>query len=160
MITKIKNTIISFAFVMVAAVGVSSFYAAPSAQAQSPPSSASGGGGDCGASGITFFPAWYKGLCDDKGQIKSPNAMGGDTATQLSRWLTKIAINIVEMLLYVVGYISFGFIIYGGFKYMLSGDTASGTTAARKTITNAVIGLVLSIMSVSLVNLVTGAIVA
>lgn len=161
MITKIKSTIISVAFVMVAAVGIVSFTVVPTAHAgQQSTAPSSGNSGDCGASGITFFPAWYKGLCDGNGEIKSPNSMGGDTATQLSRWLTRIAINIVEMLLYVVGYVSFGFIIYGGFKYMLSGDTASGTTAARKTITNAVIGLVLSIMSVSLVNLVTGAIVA
>lgn len=160
MIAKIKNTIISLALVMVAAFGVSSFVTAPTAYAGDESRTGASGGGDCGASGITFFPAWYKGLCNDKGDIKSPNDMGGDTATQLSRWLTRIAINIVEMLLYVVGYVSFGFIIYGGFKYMISGDTASGTTAARKTITNAVIGLILSIMSVALVNLVTGAIVA
>ncbi len=149
MISKIKKAFVSFTIVTASFLGVSSFYT---------PQPVAAAGGDCGASTITFFPAWYKGLCKGEGEIMSPNEMGGDTATQLSRWVTKIAINIVEMLLYVVGYVSFGFIIYGGFKYMLSGDTASGTTAARKTITNAVIGLVLSIMSIGIVNLVTGAI--
>ncbi len=150
MITKIKRTVVSLALI------VTSFFGVSSVLATTPVAAADGG--DCGASGITFFPAWYKGLCTGDGDIMSPSEMPGDTATQLGRWITKIAINIVEMLLYVVGYVSFGFIIYGGFKYMLSGDTASGTTAARKTITNAVIGLVLSIMSVAIVNLVTGAI--
>jgi hypothetical protein len=102
-------------------------------------------------------------LCPgDKGSVMAPSDdyLGDDTAGRLGKWVSIIAMNIVTMILYVVGYVSLGFIIYGGFKYMTSGDNSSGTLAARKTITNAVIGLVLSIMSVAIVSFVAGRIVA
>ena len=113
---------------------------------------------------VTFFPRWYDGLCKN-GTIVSPNDMntaGSDAASatgnKLGAWITVIALNIVSMLLYAVGYVSLGFIIFGGFKYMTSGDNSSGTAAARKTILNAVIGLVLSIMSVGIIKFVAGAV--
>jgi hypothetical protein len=112
-------------------------------------------GDKCNAGTIVAFPHWYDGLCNSSdGTIKSPkDAQGG-----IGGFLTTIAKNIITMLLYVVGYVSIVFIIWGGFKYMISGDNSSGTAAARKTILNAVIGLVLSIMSVAIVNVIGGAI--
>jgi len=121
----------------------------------------------CDQGAITFFPRWYDGLCKGDGTIKSPNEMGGsssggdaasNTGNKLGAWITIIALNIVGMLLYAVGYVSLGFIIFGGFKYMTSGDNSSGTVAARKTILNAVIGLVLSIMAVAIVKFIAGAV--
>lgn len=133
----------------------------PLAQVQAAtPTPQSSGPPKCG-SGITFFPAWYDhGLCDPKtGNIVSPGSFDKkDTGKSFSKWASILAINLVSILLYAVGYISLGFIIYGGFKYMISGDNSSGTMAARKTITNAVIGLILSIMSVALVNFIANAI--
>ncbi|MCA9334751.1 hypothetical protein KC953_01260 [Candidatus Saccharibacteria bacterium] len=110
---------------------------------------------------IAIFPAWYDGLLkDNKGTILSPGdpCLGKDTGEQFGKWLTIIAMNIVKMILYVVGYASLIFIIWGGFKYMTQGDNSSGTVAARKTIQNAIIGLVLSIMSVSIVTFIAGSI--
>ena len=113
----------------------------------------SGGSSDsCAPASIVAFPHWYDGICEG-GKIKSPNEVGG-----IGKFVTVIALNIVTILLMVVGYVSLAFIIWGGFKYMYSGDNASGTAAARKTILNAVIGLVLSIMSVAIVKVVAGAI--
>ncbi len=124
--------------------------------------------GDCGGESF-FLPRWYDGLCNEDGSIMSPNGADNstvgdsdsagatqETADNIGGWLTKIALNLVTILLTIVGYVSLGFIIYGGFKYMTSGDNSSGTVAARKTITNAVIGLILSIMSVAIVKLVAG----
>jgi hypothetical protein len=107
----------------------------------------------CAPAAIVAFPHWYdNGLCKD-GKIVSPNDVGG-----IPKFVTILATNIVTIILMVVGYVSLAFIIWGGFKYMYSGDNASGTTAAKKTILNAVIGLVLSIMSVAIVKVVAGAI--
>jgi hypothetical protein len=105
----------------------------------------------------SIFPHWYdNGLCGQNGEIKSPNEMqGSDTAGKLGAWIGLIALNIVQILLFAVGYVSLGFIIYGGFKYMISGDSSSGTVAARKTIQNAIIGLVISILSVAIIKFVT-----
>ena len=109
----------------------------------------------------TFFPRWYDGeLCDKKtGGVVSPASFDpNDSAKSFSKWAGVLAMNLVTILLYVVGYVSLGFIIFGGFKYMTSGDNSGGTAAAQKTIQNAVIGLVLSIMSVGLVRFIAEAI--
>lgn len=114
----------------------------------------------CGPGGVTFnlLPPWYKGLEKDcnksgNGGIKSPKEYGKG----LEGWIIRIATNIIEALLYLVGYISVGFIIWGGIKFMLYGDNSQGIAGAKKTIQNAVIGLVISIFSVAIVNVVTGA---
>lgn len=148
MITKIKNIILSLAIMATPALVV----VTPVAAAD---------GDSC--SGNSFLPTWYSKVCkkdkDGNDVIKSPNDMSGDdSAARLSAWVIAIALSIVTILLTIVGYVSLGFIIYGGFQYMISGDNSSGTLAARKTITNAVIGLVLSIMSVAIVSLVADAI--
>lgn len=106
---------------------------------------------------IPTFPAWYKGLlvnpvvgnCD----IKSPADAGG-----LSAFIWKIVLNVIQMMLNLIGYLAVGFIIFGGFKYMTSAGAADGMVKARKTIFNAVIGLVLSIFSIAIVNVIAGAI--
>lgn len=122
-----------------------------------PPPANQAGGNQCNV-GFTFFPRWYdNGLCEN-GKIKSPGDFGKDTASSLGTWASKLALNIVSMLLVAVGYVSLAFIIYGGFKYMTSGDNSSGVAAAQKTVLNAVIGLVLSIMSVALVTFIANAI--
>lgn len=113
--------------------------------------------------GQTFFlPRWYDNMCDDKGNIASPAPKNGkkytDTANSLGSWILTIVMNVVKILLVIVGYVALIGIIWGGFKYMTQGDSSSGTAAARKTIQNAVIGLIISIMSVAIINLVTGAI--
>jgi hypothetical protein len=96
------------------------------------------------------FPVWYRGL--------NPNE--GDCTVQLTKlndiWI--IVLNIIDILLRAVAYIAAGFIIYGGFKYLTSAGSPDGAVAARKTIINAIIGLVISFASVAIVNLVSGAI--
>jgi hypothetical protein len=101
---------------------------------------------------LLTFPAWYRGLLDGGCEIQNPGTVG------LSKFIWTIALNIVEVMLQLVGYISVGFIIAGGFKYMISTGDASRMTKAKNTILNAVIGLAISIASVGIVNVVAGAI--
>lgn len=108
----------------------------------------------CGAGGFTLLPPWYKGLekgCG--GGIKSPVEYGKGW----DGWILKIVLNITEALLYVVGYASLGFIIWGGIKFMMYGDNSQGVASAKKTIQNAIVGLVISIFAVAIVNVVSGA---
>lgn len=102
---------------------------------------------------LLTFPAWFKGLTDGNCNIKNPNDAGG-----LSTLIWTIALNVVEFCLQLVGYISVGFIIAGGFKYMVGAGSPDSIVKARKTILNAIIGLVISIFSVAIVNVVAGAI--
>lgn len=114
-----------------------------------------------------FVPRWFDDLCSktDPKKIASPNEFkNGKTAqatgSAIGTWVLIIVMNIVKTLLTIVGYVAVAFVIWGGFKYMTQGDNASGTAGARKTIQNAVIGLVISIMSVAIINFITSAIVA
>jgi hypothetical protein len=49
------------------------------------------------------------------------------------------------------------FLIIGGYKYLLSAGDPNKMTAAKNTILHAVIGLVISLFSVAIVNIVAGA---
>ncbi len=115
--------------------------------------------GPCtGSATIIGIPPWYDNLCDGK-EIMSPKQFaGGGDKTGIGKFASIIAMNIVTILLYVVGYVSIAFIIWGGFKYMISGDNSSGTSAAKTTILNAIVGLILSIMSIAIVKFIAGTI--
>lgn len=107
----------------------------------------------CTSSFLTF-PAWYKGVIDETTcEVKAPNVdkNGGGLPT----FIFRIVLNIIEIALQLVAYAAAGYLIYGGFKYLTSAGSADRVTAGRKIITNALIGLVISFMSVAIVNLVT-----
>ncbi len=107
-----------------------------------------------GSASFTLLPPWYNNLTESDGsggtKIKSPS---GD----IKGWLSTLVLNLITDLLYITGYVSLGFIIWGGFKFMINGDNSSGVAAARKTIQNAVIGLVISIFAVAIVSALSGA---
>lgn len=103
---------------------------------------------------VLTFPKWYHGLADDACEIRNPNDFTGGLPT----FLSKIGLNVIEIMLQLVGYLSVGFIITGGFKYLTSTGSPDDIVKARKTILNAVIGLIISIFSVGIVNIVAGAV--
>jgi hypothetical protein len=102
---------------------------------------------------LLTIPAWFQGLTNGDCSVKSPADAGG-----LPKFIWHIGLNILEAMLQIVGYVSVGFIIKGGFKYMTSSGDSSGMANARTTILNAVVGLGISIFSVAIVNVVAGAI--
>ena len=110
---------------------------------------------DCDGRLLTF-PTWYRNLTTPAPDcnIKSPSDVGG-----LSTFIYTIVLNITEILLQLIGYAAVVFIIIGGFKYMTSLGSPGGMVAARKTILNAVIGLVISFFAVAIVNVVSGTLI-
>lgn len=109
----------------------------------------------CDAHFLTI-PAWYNGVSTEvKGNCVIAAPQSGETGLRTFIW--KIVLNVIEIMLHLIGYITIGFIMFGGFKYMLSAGSADGMSKAKTTIMNAVIGLVLSIMSIAIVNVVAGA---
>lgn len=103
-------------------------------------------------SGFLTFPAWYDGLTDSNCEIKEI----GQGKTSLRNFTARIILNITEIVLQLVAYASLVFVIVGGFRYMIAAGSPDGMTTAKKTITNALIGLVISIFSVAIVNLAGG----
>lgn len=98
-------------------------------------------------------PAWYKGLLNPDCSVKSPDAVGG-----INKFVTILGLNIIQALMVVVAYITIFFIIKGGFNYMTSTGSPDGMANARKTITNAAIGMLIAILAASIVNAVAGVI--
>lgn len=106
---------------------------------------------ECPNQKFLTFPAWYRGVVDSECNIKSPSdpEFGG-----FGGFIWRIGLNLVEIILHLVGYAAVALMIYGGYKYMLSTGSPEGMVAARKTILNAVIGLVISIAAIAIVNTV------
>lgn len=102
--------------------------------------------GDCNTRFLTF-PAWYNGLTDGNCQINSPDKEGG-----IQKFILKIALNFLDIMFQAVAYITVGYILWGGFKYVTSFGEANDIVLARQRILNAIIGLVIAMMAVAIVN--------
>lgn len=101
----------------------------------------------CAAGSFFGFPSWDSCL--------THNANGGPQITKLEDiWL--IAFPLVETMIRAAGYLAVGFIVWGGVKYIKSAGNASEITAARTVIQNAIIGLLIAILSVAAVQFVAG----
>lgn len=65
---------------------------------------------------------------------------------------------ITNTILFAVGIISVIMLIYGGFRYIISGGDSKKVTDAKNTIMYAIIGLIISILSFAIVNFVINAV--
>ena len=99
---------------------------------------------------LTLKP-WYSGLTNNDCSLKNP---GTDTNSQ-ANYIWKIALNIVDDLLQLIGYTTIGYIMYGGFLMMTSNGAPDKAARGRKTIMSAAIGLVIALASVALVNFIS-----
>lgn len=106
----------------------------------------------CSNGSLLTLPTWYRGLQESDCSIMSPEKAGG-----IGPFIWKIVLNIIDILLNLTAYLAVGYIIFGGFKYMLASGSADGISKAKTTIMNAVIGLVISIAAIAIVNLIAGA---
>lgn len=95
------------------------------------------------------MPAWYRGVLDDNCSA-SIAAVNNDLVV----FIMVVAINITEIMLNLVAYASVIFIVVGGYRMIVSAGDSAGFASGRKTIRNAIIGLVISIASIGIVNLV------
>lgn len=102
------------------------------------------------AGGFLGFPTWYKYL--------DPTFDGNTKECKLNFDLTKdaskVLLAIFEIILRIAGLVSVGFIIFGGFTYLLSQGEPDKIKGARSTIINSFIGLVLAISASGIVNLI------
>lgn len=114
---------------------------------------------DCERS-ILGIPTWFRGLAvvnNGKCEIASPGqTLSNGKTLDLTGFIWRIALNIVDIGLSVAGIIAVFFILYGGFQFLTGGNNPGQVEKARTTILNAVIGLVISLGAVAIVNLVFG----
>jgi len=126
------------------------FYALPVSAAVDPKCDTS--------SSFLGFPTWYKYLDvgpkgDDPCAIIGPKLDGG---LDVAKAAPRIGLAIIEILLRVSGMVAVGFIIYGGFRYLTSQGEPEAYKMAQKTIVNALIGLVIAILAVTIVSFIGG----
>lgn len=141
MIKKMSHIIISAALLMSFSVISSITFTVPRTYAAS-----------CN-SYILTFPAWYNGVVSGS----RPNCevkIGGGSDDAFIGNIVTIVLNIVEIILQLIGYASVIFIIIGGFRYMTSAGDPNGIKAAKVTIMNAIIGLIITLSAVAIVNIV------
>jgi hypothetical protein len=104
-----------------------------------------------------LIPKWYKYLDVTKDSLNNCHVNVGVTtskgAIDFSNILL-IGLALLEGLLRVAGVVAVAFVIYGGIQYVLSQGEPEKTVNARKTIVNAMIGLLITIIAVPLVSFV------
>jgi|GEM_PF-1193821 len=103
-----------------------------------------------GNTAILGFPFWYEYL---KGEIVDGTCR--PTLTQPADiWLVVAAIFII--LLRIAAITAIGIIIYGGFRYIMSKGQANDIAGAKETISNAIVGLILTVISARLIGFIAG----
>ena len=98
------------------------------------------------------IPTWYRDVVDSNCNVEMPNG----TSAELGGFIWKIVLNIIEMVLVIVVYVAVAFILYGGFLFISGGGNPSQIEKARKSILNAVIGLVIALAAIAIVNFIFG----
>lgn len=101
-------------------------------------------------SGFLGFPNWYRGL-----QCQAANDNRGTEVVFTGindTWL--IVANVVDILIRIAGLLAVLFIIYGGIRYIISQGQPENIQAAKRTLTNAVIGLALAILASTIVGFI------
>jgi hypothetical protein len=111
---------------------------------------------------VFAIPAWYNGLMGrSSGSCQfEAEKMGGAEKDKpdVVRTAGKIGSNIVQALMVIAAYVAVFFLIKGGFTYIYSAGSAENISNAKKTIQNALIGLVIAVMAASIVNAIGAAI--
>ena len=94
---------------------------------------------------------WYSALeCDGNGEIAQSNFQGDSLVSTI---LAVVAV-VVKDALFLAGFIAVGFVMYGGFLMITSAGNPSGVEKAKKTISGAIIGLIISILAYSIATFV------
>ncbi len=109
--------------------------------------SAADGGDDCGSrTFLGFLPAWDKYLAHEEVNHRCTPVINGAEAA------LPIGIAILEAAIRLGGLVAVVMIIVGSFRFITSQGNPENAAAARKTIINSLVGLVIVIISTSVVS--------
>ena len=119
--------------------------------ALTPAASSTAYAGDCrnGSSLLPGVKPWYDGLCNSSGEVEI-------SRDDFTKDIWRIVLNCLSIALMLGSYAAVGFVMWGGTKYILAAGDSSKITAGKKTIQNALIGLLISLSAVAIVEFITG----
>lgn len=139
-----------FSAVAIIACVVTATLAAPQYAAAAPPPP---GPTSCDTKGMILgFKPWYYGLTEPDCSIKTIG-----TAVNLRTFILTIALNIVQDIFVLAGYISVAFTMYGGFLFLTSAGSPDQAASGRRTIIHSLIGLAIAVSAGAIVNFIAGA---
>lgn len=141
----IKKFFVSSMVVLTGALGLLSVMPSPQANAAACANDATG------VAAFLSFPSWYRGLCDSSDPSKI-NLEGMEPGMII----ITIAMNIIDIALRAAAIIAVGYVIYGGFRYLISQGEPDKTKNALDTILKAVIGLAICMISAVVVSFLAG----
>jgi hypothetical protein len=98
-------------------------------------------GGSASSSGVVCLPT------DPTGVSNNISASGGG--------VVGLIIYIIDILLAVAAILSVLFIIIGGYKYIFSGANEKSSESGKKTVVNALIGLIIIILSFTIITVLS-----
>jgi len=85
---------------------------------------------------------------------QKPTGVPGNSGDRAS----SVILVYINLALAIVGIIAVGFLIYGGFRYITSAGNDEVAGEAKKTILNSIIGLVVIILSYTIITVIINAI--
>ena len=110
-------------------------------------SKSTGGFFSCGGEQATSFTQFQGGL-------QPPSAEGYDPTLTQQTNLRDFVVNAVNFVLGFLGLAAIIMIIYGGFMYVTAAGAEEKTTKGKKSVTYAIVGIVIILISFALVNTV------
>lgn len=102
------------------------------------------------------FPAWYRGLVDEKCEIKKIDQEKKDGAVTIQQFVWTIIGNVFDGIFRILGVVAVGFIVWSGIQYMISAGDSGKMAKAKTTLTNAIVGLIIAVIASGIVQLVMG----
>lgn len=136
-----KRLLLSLGFVIVAAF---SLVPALSATTQAAPATV----GACKSPTSFFgFPTWYKYLPLDTNCEVVTDGLDGSV-------VLLVTMAIIEILLFLAGFMAGFLIIYGAFKFIFSQGDSAKVVSARTVIANAVVGLIIAVVASRIVSFI------
>lgn len=103
------------------------------------------------------FPTWYQYLPGKQDQVLTVNGkkvVHCEIVTFQISDIPYVLLAAVDIALRVGALVAVGYIIYGGIQFIIAQGETDKAKKARQTIINALIGLVITLLSVGLVNFV------
>ena len=95
---------------------------------------------------------WYAGLSVKDTQTNKCVIGTPDDDNEVVKMVWVIVLNVMVDISVIIGYLALGFVIYGGYLYILSGGDAGKVAKGKKTLLGAVIGVAISLLASVIVN--------
>ena len=84
-------------------------------------------------------------------------ARGDNTPSNLVNGDSSIIKRAINIMLFAVGVLSVVMLIFGGFRYVISGGKKESVTNAKNTILYAIVGLLVAVFAYAIINFILGA---